>query len=113
MGRTTLQDEQAPIDKAIADELIVATPEWWASAQLEVSATSPNEAGESLRYTISNPDGLQDRVEPTPELRQPVERLAGVFGKRGHPWRYVRYTARQLPNSEDWDCDIEFKYWSQ
>jgi len=111
--KSDLLAEQAPIDRMIADELILATPEWWESALLEVRASRDDQRSSGLAYTISSPDGLSDHVEATEEIQGAVLRLAQLHARRGHPWRCVRYHVRRRHGSDDWDTQITFEYWSQ
>jgi hypothetical protein len=108
-----LLSEQAPIDREIVNELIAATPEWWDAATLEVTAASRSDEPTGLNYVIASPKGLTDSVEATKEIRAGVSRLARLHAKRGHPWKRVKYVVHRRPDSEDWDTEIEFEYWSQ
>src|SRR5687768_1418955 len=102
----TLQEEEAPLDQAIVDELIAATPEWWESAKLEIGSPDP---GNSADCRISSPDGLTDRVDATPELRGAIARLSQLFARYGHRWQRATYVARRLDDG-GWTFQVDFSY---
>lgn len=103
----SLQDEEGPLDEEVVNELVAATPESWKAASLEIRG-SPLTLG-SYECRISNPEGLNDRVEATEELKKAILELARLFERHGHHWSAARYEVRQRPD-KTWDYQVDFEY---
>jgi len=103
-----LQNAEEPIDRAIAEALIEATPEWWNSIMLEISHVEHPASG--YRHRLWSPDGHKDRVETTEALLAQMRKLAALFEEAGHPWRKATYKVTIEPN-RDYVYVVEFDYY--
>jgi predicted GNAT superfamily acetyltransferase len=107
MSGRELQNAEEPIDRAIAEALIEATPEWWNSIMLEISHVE-HPAASGYRHRLWSPDGHKDRVEITEALLAQMRKLAALFEEAGHPWRKATYKVTIEPNKDYVyvvDCD--------
>ena len=105
----TLQEQQAPIDRLIVNELITATPEWWNSAILEIERIEEPGGIEKFRQVIISPEKCKDIVSSTPELHEAVIRLADVFRDFGEVWSKAIYQVELLPDNS-WKYNVRFEY---
>jgi hypothetical protein len=105
----TLQELERPIDEAMADQLIQATPEWWKAAVLEIKQSTLAKNAQSFEYEIRSPEGHPEFVHPTEEIFELGSRLSDLFAKAGHPWSRVVYTVHQT-SALDWQYRVEFTY---
>ena len=105
----TLQELERPIDEAIVDQLVQATPEWWKSAILEVTRSTKADDIEGFAHLITSPDGHRDLVQATDEIFELTLQLADLFTKFGKPWRKVVYSIRQNPEG-GWRYSADFEY---
>ena len=106
---TPLQEQQGPIDVAIVNSLIEATPEWWGEAKLEIE-WRPRECGvEGFAHTITSPEGHREIIEATEEICTETFRLADLFRRCGKQWKMVVYKVKQQPDGE-WSYTADFTY---
>ena len=103
-----LQEKQAPIDRAIVEALIAATPETWNSALMVVERRDegPNE---KMSIEITSPERHKDLVGPTDEIYEGLYRLSDCFRKQGKVWRAVRYQVNLAPTG-DWKFEVSFEF---
>ena len=106
---TTLQSEQEPLDLRIVQEITSIAPEKWKSVRMEASREPGAGGAETLRVTITSPEGHRDIVIPTDKLLLAVRELSLVFHRYKHPWQAVRYYAEQLAGGS-WSFRAEYKY---
>jgi hypothetical protein len=105
----TLQELERPIDEAIVNQLVQATPEWWNSAVLEVTrSVKPNDV-EGIAHLISSPEGHRDVVQATETNIELTFQLADLFASFGKPWRSVVYSIRQN-STGGWQYTADFRY---
>jgi hypothetical protein len=104
-----LQELERPIDEAMVNGLVGATPEWWRAAELEI-VWSPKEDGtEGFIHTISSPEGHQDLVQTTDEIHEATFKLADLFKLHGKQWKKVVYKIRQNEGGK-WHYQADFSY---
>lgn len=108
MDLGALVETQAPIDRAIASEIVAVTPESWRTAVMSVRRTVDAQT-ESFRIEISSPDGQRELVSPTPELFEHIKSLSDLFGRHGRSWIAVTYSLKQ-ESSGDWAYQADFAY---
>lgn len=106
---TSLQNQQGPIDEAIVNGLIAATPEWWSAAKLEVEWRPRDGGVEGYAHTITSPEGHRDLVEATDEICAETLRLAELFRRCGKQWTRVVYSVKQQPDGQ-WSYTADFTY---
>lgn len=104
----SLVEKQAPIDKEIADALIVATPEIWKSAEMFVERHDDG-AQERMNISISSPEGHKEPISPTEEIYEGLYRLSDLFREHAAMWRTVRYVVSQKDGG-DWSYSVRFEY---
>lgn len=105
---STLQDQQAAIDRSIVNELIELTPEWWSSIRLEVDYTNDGEI-ERYAHKLWSPEVNRDYVEISPRLHRLTRDLGELFARYGRRWSKVTYGAQ---SNEDgtWSYRADFTY---
>lgn len=106
---STLQELERPIDEAIVNHLVEATPEWWKVAVMEVTRTVKPNGTEGFAHLITSPEGHREIVQATDEIFELTMRLADLFGKFGKQWNKVVYTIRQN-SAGGWQYTADFKY---
>ncbi len=106
---SNLQELETPIDEAIVNALIEATPEWWNAAQLEVVHSERPSGVEGFAHTITSPEGHRDIVSATDELTDATLRLADLFRSHGKIWTKVVYTTTKS-NGGKWTYSADFSY---
>ena len=105
----TLQELEQPIDEAIVNQLVLATPEWWKGAVLEVTRTVKSNGIEGFAHLITSPEGHRDVVQATDEILQLTLQLADLFAQFGKPWRRAVYSIRQN-SAIGWNYSADFEY---
>lgn len=106
---TNLQEMERPIDEAIVNELIRATPEWWRSAVLEITRANKANNVEGFAHVITSPEGHRDVVGATDDIFAATFQLADLFAKFGKPWRKVIYSVNQSSNGA-WHYSADYEY---
>src|ERR1035437_3809050 len=106
---STLQELERPIDEAIVDHLVQATPEWWKAAVLEVTRSTKANGIEGFAHFVTSPEGHRDIVQATDEIFQLTIQLADLFTRFGKPRRRVVYSIRQNP-AGGWNYSADFGY---
>jgi hypothetical protein len=101
-------ERQAPLDMAVANALIAATPEWWKSASL-VADREQDGSQERMTIIITSPDGQPEPVSPTEEIYSSLYALADHFRERGSIWRSATYSVSQ-EQGDDWKYSVQFTY---
>ena len=105
----TLQELERPIDEAIVDRLVEATPEWWKSAVLEVTRTTEANGMVGFTHRITSPEGHRDIVVTTDEIFHLTKQLADLFTRFGGPWKKVSYAIHENPGG-GWHYSADFVY---
>lgn len=105
----TLQELERPIDEAIVDQLVQATPEWWKAAVLEITRSTKPGGVEGFAHLVSSPEGHRDMVQATDEIFELTIRLADLFANFGKPWQRVVYSIRQTP-AGGWQYTADYEY---
>lgn len=103
----TLDEEQTPIFVAITNALVEATPEWWNSATLELTAPD-GVFGSGLEHSISNSDHAQDVVVATDELMEATRALELVCVRHGDSWRRCVFQIHEAGDG-DWGFTANFE----
>lgn len=101
-------ERRAPLDAAVANALIAATPEWWKAASL-VADREQEGSHERMTIVITSPDGQPEPVSPTEEIYASLYALADLFRERGTIWRSASYSVSQEENG-DWRYSVQFTY---
>jgi hypothetical protein len=101
-------ERQAPLDMAVANALIAATPEWWKSASL-VADQVQESSQERMTIVITSPDGQPEPVSPTEEIYAGLYALADLFRERGTMWCSASYSVSQEENGH-WKYSVQFTY---
>jgi len=101
-------ERQAPLDLAVANALIAATPEWWSSATL-VADREQRGSQEQMTIVITSPEGLPEPISPTEEIYSSLYALADLFRERGTVWRSALYSVKQTEGG-DWKYSVQFTY---
>lgn len=107
--KSSLQELEQPIDEAIANGLIEATPEWWNAAILEIESCPQSNGVEGFRHRITSPEGQRDIVQATESIHEHTFRLADLFRQHGRPWRKVVYTVTKQAGGS-WKYSADFSY---
>jgi hypothetical protein len=101
-----IQAEQAPIDRAITEELISLLPEAWNSAVLEVRRGSD---GESYEHEVTSPEKKRGVVMVSDLLFMKTRELALLFERYGAPFARIRYRVDRLKDG-NWKFKADFEY---
>jgi hypothetical protein len=101
-------ENQAPLDAAVANALIAATPEWWKAASL-VAEREQHGSQERMSIAITSPDGLPEPISPTDEIYSSLYALADFFRERGTVWSSASYSVSRTENG-DWKYSVQFTY---
>ncbi|MEI8289078.1 MAG: hypothetical protein WCH99_06355 [Verrucomicrobiota bacterium] len=105
----TLQELERPIDEAIVNELIEATPQWWKVAILEIEWHPQENGVEGFQHRILSPEGHNELVQASGQIHESSFRLADLFRKHGKQWLKVVYSVRQ-ESSGEWKYSADFTY---
>jgi hypothetical protein len=100
-----LQAEQAPIDRAIVEELISLVPEAWTSAVLEVRRSSDD----TYEHDITSPERKRGIVMVSDMLFMKTRELSLLFERYGAPFARVRYRVDRLKGG-NWKFKADFEY---
>jgi hypothetical protein len=103
----SLQDEQTPIFRRMADALVEATPEWWSAAALELTAPASG-FGSGLEHTISSTEHPRDVVVATDEVFEATRALELASVRHGDSWRRCVFRIAQEPAGA-WRFTAEFE----
>ena len=96
------------LHREIADQLIIATPEWWKEARLELVYTVVDGL-DHCTHTIVNNQYPRNIVIATDELFEATRRLVLYHKELGHPWKSAIFEVKQNDDAE-WSFTAEFKY---
>lgn len=102
------QEEEAPIDEAIVNEVVELTPEWWRSVALEVTYSTENGI-ERYAHVISSLEGHKEPVVPSDKLYAATHDLGLLFRSHGKQWKRARYELR-LQDDGSWKYAVDFEY---
>jgi hypothetical protein len=104
-----LQELERPIDEAITNHLVQATPEWWKSAVLEVTHSVDSDGTEGFAHLIKSPEGHRDIVQATQDILDLTFQLSSLFKRFGTPWQKVVYSVNQNALG-GWNYSADFEY---
>lgn len=99
---------QAPLDRALANSLIEATPDTWNQALVEVQRWD-EDGREHMTVVISSPDGRHEIITPTDDIYAALYSLSDLLRERGSVWRSLTCTVA-LDDSGDWTYRVEYGY---
>mgnify|MGYP001123463962 CR=1 FL=1 len=102
----TLQDEQAPIDRAICDAMVSSTPDTWNVITLTLTRTISSDIG-AFAHSLSSPEGLPP-VAPDDSVFQATFELDKLFDRYGKRFSKAVYTVELFQDS--WRYHAEFSY---
>jgi hypothetical protein len=105
---TSLVERQVPIDMELANALVIATPETWNAAEMTVEREQEG-SRETMKISISNPEGLRDLVGPTDEIYTGLYKLSDLFREYGKMWVRVSYFV-SLNSDGSWKYTVKFEY---
>ncbi len=105
---TNLLDEQIPIDRAIANALVMATPDTWGAIKMTVSR-EVDERFDRTTVTISSPEGHSEPIRPTDEILEFLSDLFNLFNAHEIHCRGMVYYLSQDP-AGGWDYHVNFDY---
>jgi len=101
----SLQDEQTPIFQRLAHALVEATPEWWSSATLELTAPA---SGSGLAHAISSAEYPRDVVVSTDEVFEATRALELASVRHGDSWRRCLFHIVREPSGA-WRFTADFE----
>lgn len=93
--------------KAVADELILTTPEWWKEATLSLAYSVQGQVT-SCAHTITSEE-WKDVVVATDDLMETTRVLSLCFVRANCPLKSAVIRIRQLED-EKWHFVADFKY---
>src|SRR5258708_6706010 len=105
---TVLEERQGQLHKAIVNEIIALTPEWWNAAILTVSVES-KEGAVSMPHEFRSPEGHSEPIMPSDDLFTMTRQLLLLFEEFGQPWTKLRYSVSSIPDG-NWRWQCEFTY---
>lgn len=105
MGAQPIQDD---LHREIVDQLVVATPEWWKEAKLELIRTT-KDGVDSCQHSIVSKQFPKDIVVATDELFEATRKLVLHHKALGHRWKSAVYEIHQ-DESGNWRFVVEFLY---
>jgi hypothetical protein len=106
----TFEELEAPIDAAIVNALISATPDTWKIIVLDLEFIPPPEGGfESVSHTISTPEGHRELVMATDEIFEQTFKLTELFKNHAKQWAKARYTVTERDDGT-WHYAAHFTY---
>lgn len=100
----TLQDEQAPIDRAICDAMGSSTPDHWTVIVLHLERYSDSKVGE-VSLQLSSPEGYPP-VMPDAALFEAVAQLDELFDRYGRRFTRATYRVELLADSWKWQVEL-------
>lgn len=106
---STLVERQAPIDMAVVNALIAATPETWNAADMHVDREDDEAGQERMTISISSPEGHRDPIMPTDEIYTALYQLSDLFREHAKMWRHVHYNA-SINAQGNWRYNVSFGY---
>lgn len=101
--------EQAPIDKAIAAELIALTPEFWTAATLIVRKDREPGGVARIAHNISSQQGHREIITPDDVLYGITNDLFELFNKYGRDLRRVTYNVTMSAEGQ-WQMKEDYGY---
>jgi hypothetical protein len=102
-----LQEQQAPIDRAIADAMVQSVPEEWNRIVLELTRPHKETRVGDLVHVISSPEGFPP-VMPVEELFSATYRLDELFQSHGAVFTRAIYEVTLKPESWSWRASFEY-----
>lgn len=96
------------LHREIVNQLVIATPEWWKEARLELGCTSVDGV-DRCKHSISSKQFPHDIVVATDELFEATRRLMLYHKGQGHHWKAAVYEIRQ-DEEGNWRFEVNFSY---
>ncbi|MDU0459705.1 MAG: hypothetical protein RW306_13350 [Geobacteraceae bacterium] len=103
----TLQDEQKPIDIAIADAMVASTPENWNSIILILERQSDSINIGEFTHEIVSPEG-HTPVVPEASLYDATYRLDVLLQRHGGIFKKATYRVDLY--ADEWKYQADFEY---
>ncbi len=104
----SLQEKQAPIDMALFNALIAATPEAWNSADMVVQRVD-EDGVEKMSIVITSPEGHKDLISATEEIYEQLYKLSDCYRGEKKMWAIATYKV-SLGSDGNWQCRASFDY---
>ncbi|WP_158658461.1 hypothetical protein [Achromobacter sp. AONIH1] len=104
---TAYTEAIAPVDRAIAEELIQETPETWPEATLSVVSTRDETT--PIQVEIRGPEESTERVGAGPYLCELLIKHYDVSRQHGVNWSGLTY-AISLTEEGDWRYRVHYHY---
>ncbi|MFZ6641033.1 hypothetical protein ACO0LL_14895 [Undibacterium sp. TC4M20W] len=105
----SILESQAKIDFDIANALIMATPESWTSAEMEVERDESN-GTEKISVLIFNKEGRKEIVQGTDDIYDGLYKLSGLL-KDSDAEIWVRaFYSIAMDDNEHWKYKVKFEY---
>lgn len=104
---SVLQEQQAPIDRAIADAMVQSVSEHWNRIVLEVARPNKETGVGHLTHAISSPEGFPP-VMPVEALFAATYRLDELFQSHGAVFTRAIYEVTLKPESWSWRASFEY-----
>lgn len=104
---TAYTEAIAPVDRAIAEELIQEMPETWPEATLSVVSTRDETM--PIQVEIRGPEGATERVGAGPYMCELLIKHHDVSRQHGVNWSGLTY-AISLTEEGDWRYRVHYHY---
>jgi hypothetical protein len=102
------RQEQEPLYAAIANELVVLTPETWTAIVLDVSVKTPS-GTVGMPHLISSPEGHREPISASDSLMDLTYKLLRLFEQHGPGWKSLRFEVHQTVGGK-WHYECNFTY---
>jgi hypothetical protein len=104
---SALQEQQAPIDRAIAEAMVQSVPEHWNRIVLELTRPTDGTGIGHLNHALSSPEGYPS-VTPVEELFSATYRLDELFQRHRAVFTRAVYEVTLKPDSWSWRASFEY-----
>jgi hypothetical protein len=104
---SALQEEQAPIDRAIAEAMVQSVPELWNRIVLELARPNDETGIGHFTHALSSPEGYPT-VTPVAELFSATYRLDELFQRHRAVFTRAVYEVTLKPESWSWRASFEY-----
>ena len=99
---------QTPINQALANAMISATPEYWDSIKLEIELDKQG-YDISMKHVISSPEGYENAIMLTNEIAKATYRLSKLFESNNKAWKKAVFIAAKNDEGK-WVMDCQYEY---
>ncbi|MBC3907895.1 hypothetical protein [Undibacterium umbellatum] len=106
---SSILERQAQLDFDIANALIMATPESWTSAEMEVERDESSGI-EKISVLIFNNEGSKEIVQGTDDIYDGLYKLSGLLRDNGaNIWVRALYSVA-MDDNKNWKYKAKFEY---